>query len=195
MARRVRAAASVALKIAYPVVILAFLRVGSPRYIGLALLVLLWLQRWLGAGGVAALFDRFTRLEWAVALAMAGLSAAVAATNSEALLRAYPIVVNVGMLAAFAATLCGRGPSMIEKIARLRRPALDAHAVRYTRRVTQLWCVFFAMNGVVSAAFAWWGSRVQWAIYNGVVTYLVIGVLIMAEIAWRHLFILRRRGH
>lgn len=191
--RRARTAASVALKVAYPVVILAFLRVGSPRYIGLALLVLLWLQRWLGAGGVCALVARFTRLEWAVALAMSCVSAAIAATDSEPLLRAYPIVVNAGMLIAFGATLFGDGPTMIEKFARLRRPELDSHSVRYTRRVTQLWCAFFAMNGLVSAACAWWGSREQWAIYNGVVTYLLIGVLIMAEIAWRHMFVLRGR--
>jgi uncharacterized membrane protein len=185
----------VALKLAYPIVILAFLRVGSPRYIGLALLVLFWLQRWLGAGGFAELLARLTRLEWTVALVLSGLSAAIAVTDSETLLRAYPIVVNVGMLTAFSATLCGGGPSMIEKIARLRRPDLDAGAIRYTRRVTQLWCAFFVMNGAVSAAFAWWGSREQWAVYNGVVTYVLIGVFIVGELAWRHAFILRRREH
>jgi uncharacterized membrane protein len=183
----------VALKLAYPVVILAFLRVGSPRYIGLALLVLFWLQRWLGAGGFATLLSRLTRLEWAVALALSGLSAAIAATDSETLLRAYPIVVNAGMLTAFGATLCGAGPSMVEKLARLRRPELDADAIRYTRRVTQLWCAFFAMNAMVSAACACWGSREQWAVYNGIVTYLLIGALIVGEFAWRHAFVLRGR--
>jgi len=189
---RVRAIANVALKLAYPLVILAFLRLGSPRFIGLALLALLWLQRWLGAGSVAALLAGFTRLEWALALVMSGLSAAIAATNSETLLRAYPIVVNAGMLIAFGASLFRGGPSMIEKFARVRRPELDARAVRYTRRVTQLWCVFFVCNGAMSAACALWGSRVQWAFYNGVVTYLLIGALIVAEIAWRHAFVLRR---
>lgn len=192
---RLRVAAGVALKIAYPVVILAFLRIGSPRFIGLALLVLLWLQRWLGAGSVKALLVRFTRLEWSMALAMSGLSAAIAVTDSEALLRAYPIVVNAGMLIAFGATLRGGGPSMIERFARVRRPDLDARAVRYTRRVTQVWCGFFALNGAVSAACALWGSRAQWAFYNGVVTYLLIGVLIVGEIAWRHAFVLRGKTH
>jgi uncharacterized membrane protein len=191
--RRLRTAASVALKIAYPVVILAFLRIGSPRFIGVALLALLWLQRWLGAGSIGALLARFTRLEWAAALAMTGLSATIAITDSESLLRAYPIVVNASMLVAFGATLFGGGPSMIEKFARVRRPDLDAHAVRYTRRVTQVWCAFFAINGAVSAACALWGSRAQWALYNGVVTYLLIGVLIAGEIAWRHAFVLREK--
>ncbi|MGG1946613.1 hypothetical protein AB1286_17650 [Trinickia sp. NRRL B-1857] len=182
-----------ALKIAYPVVILAFLRIGSPRFIGVALLSLLWLQRWLGAGSIGALLARFTRLEWAAALAMTGLSATIAITDSESLLRAYPIVVNVSMLVAFGATLFGGGPSMIEKFARVRRPELDADAVRYTRCVTQVWCAFFAINGAVSAACALWGSRAQWALYNGVITYLLIGVLIAGEIAWRHAFVLREK--
>lgn len=189
---RARTVASIALKLAYPVVILAFLRVGSPRYIGLALLVLFWLQRWLGAGGFAVLLARLTRLEWAVAVVLSGLSAAIAATDSETLLRAYPIAVNAGMLTAFGATLRGGGPSMIERFARLRRPDLDASAIRYTRRVTLVWCAFFMMNGAASAACAWWGSREQWAVYNGVVTYLLIGVLIGGEFAWRHAFVLRR---
>jgi uncharacterized membrane protein len=188
---RVRAVASVVLQIAYPVVILAFWRIGSPRFIGLALLVLLWLQRWLGAGSVAALLAKFTRVEWAALLIMSGLSAAIAVTDSEALLRAYPIAVNVGMLVAFGTTLCNGGPSMIEKFARVRRPNLDARSVRHTRRVTQVWCAFFALNACASAASMIWGSRAVWALYNGFITYLLIGALIVAEFAWRHAFVLR----
>ncbi|RDU95677.1 hypothetical protein [Trinickia dinghuensis] len=191
--RRARACANVALKIAYPVVILAFWRFGSPRFIGLALLVLLWLQRWVGAGSMAALLAKLTRLEWAAALAMSGLSAAIAVTDSEALLRAYPIVVNIAMLVAFGATLCNGGPSMIERFARMRRPNLDERTVRYTRRVTQAWCAFFSLNVCASTASMIWGSRAFWALYNGAVTYLLIGVLIAAEIAWRHAFVLREK--
>jgi uncharacterized membrane protein len=191
---RARRVASVVLKLAYPLVIVAFWRVGSPRYIGLALLVLLWLQRWLGAGSIGALLNRFTRLEWGAALAMSGLSAAIAVTDSEVLLRAYPIVVNAAMLTAFGATLRDGKQSMVEKFARVRRPELDAHAVQYTRRVTQVWCGFFVLNGAVSAISAIWASRAEWALYNGVVTYLLIGVLIVAEIAWRHAFVLREKA-
>lgn len=191
---RARTVASIVLKLAYPVVIVAFLRIGSPRYIGLALLVLLWLQRWLGAGSIGALLNRFTRFEWGAAAVMGGLAAAIAVTDSEALLRAYPIVVNVAMLVAFGVTLGDGKQSMIEKFARVRRPELDARTVRYTRRVTLVWCAFFAFNGSVSALCAVWGSRALWALYNGVVTYLLIGVLIVAEIVWRHAFVLREKA-
>ena len=39
---------------------------------------------------------------------------------------------------------------MIERLARLREPDLPPAAIAYTRRVTQVWCVFFAVNGAIA---------------------------------------------
>lgn len=192
-ARLARVSARAALRLAYPLVILAAWRVGSPRFIGLALFALFWLERGLGAGSLGALLTRLSALEWSIAGVLSAASAAIAVTGSEALLRAYPVFVNAGLLAAFAATLFNGGPSMIEKFARLRQPGLDARGVRYTRRVTQLWCMFFVLNGSVSAMSALFGSRAQWALYNGAIAYALIGVLIVGEFAWRHAFVLRGR--
>ncbi|PTB20513.1 hypothetical protein C9I57_11730 [Trinickia symbiotica] len=184
-----RAALGVALKLAYPIVLLAAWRTGSARWAGLALFALLWVQRWLGAGSLARLLARLSALEWIVAGALSCASAAIALTGSEPLLRFYPVLVNAGMLAVFGATLAGGGPSMIEKFARMRKPDLGARAVRYTRGVTQVWCGFFAANGATAAALAWYGSRAQWALYNGVIAYALIGLLIVGEIAWRRMFV------
>jgi uncharacterized membrane protein len=189
--RRSRVFAQIALKIAYPLVILAAWRIGSPRYIGVALFALLWLERWFGAGGVVTLLARLTALEWVVAGVLSCVSAAIALTDSEGLLRFYPVFVNAGMLLAFGATLRDGTQSMIERFARLREPVLSEHAVRHTRRVTLLWCGFFTLNGAASAACALWGSRLQWALYNGVIAYVLIGTLIVGEIVWRHMFVLR----
>jgi uncharacterized membrane protein len=189
--RRSRAFAQIALKIAYPLVILAAWRIGSPRYIGVALFALLWLQRWLGAGSIVALLARLTALEWAVAGALSCTSGAIALTGSEGLLRFYPVLVNAGMLVAFGATLRDGAQPMIEKFVRLSKPELSERAVRHTRSVTLLWCGFFALNGAASAACALWGSRLQWALYNGVIAYVLIGTLVVGEIAWRHAFVLR----
>ena len=179
------------LKLAYPLVILCAWRWNQPRYIGCLLFALLWLQRWAGTGSVATSLRRLTVIEWCVAGVLSCASAIMVATNSELLLRFYPSVVNLGLLIVFGMTLL-RGPSMIEKFARVREPEIGAHVVRHTRRVTQIWCVFFALNGLFSAYTALYWMRGAWSLYNGAIVYGLIGVLLVAEIVWRYWVVLPR---
>ena len=180
-----RGAAQAALKIAYPLVLIGAWHFGTPRYAGIALLALLWMQRWIGAGNVSTLLRQLTPLDWLTAGTLTCMSAAVAITDSELLLRLYPALVNAGLLLSFATTLRS-GPSMVEKFARMRLPDLQPRAVCYTRRVTQVWCVFFALNGVTAMIAAVYWSRGAWALYNGVIAYVLVGVLVVAEMAFRH---------
>lgn len=184
-----RGLAQVAIKIAYPLVILSAWHWDAPRYIGCVLFALLWLQRWAGTGLVAMSLRRLTALDWCVAGVLSCASAAIVLTNSALLLRLYPSLVNAGLLIAFGATL-RRGPSMIEKFARLSKPQLGLPAVRYTRGVTQVWCVFFALNGAFSVYTALCWSRAAWSLYNGALVYGLIGALLAGELAWRYLFVL-----
>ncbi|MBT1539439.1 hypothetical protein B7R78_0020855 [Ralstonia solanacearum] len=183
-----RHAANVALKLAYPVVILGAWRIGAPRYVGIVLLALLWVQRWIGTGSTSARLRVLTRLDWALAGLLTCCSAAIAITDSELLLRLYPVMVNTALLLTFAATL-RHGPSMVEKFARVRTPELPPRAVLYTRRVTQVWCGFFAVNTLVAALVALYGSRQAWALYNGAIAYALVGLLIVGEIAYRNLIV------
>jgi uncharacterized membrane protein len=53
--------------------------------------------------------------------------------------------------------------------------------VAYTRKVTQAWCVFFVANGLVAL---WTATRwpVQaWFYYNGIIAYLLVGVMFGGE--------------
>lgn len=181
----------VLLKLAYPALILCAWRWDSPRYVGCMLFAILWLQRWAGSGPVATSLRRLSTIDWTVVGLLSCASAAIVFTNSELLLRLYPSLVNLGLLIAFGATLV-RGPSMIEKFARLGNPNLPPGAVRHTWRVTQVWCVFFAVNGAFSAYTALYWSRANWSLYNGAIAYGLIGVLLMAEVIWRYLVVLPR---
>lgn len=181
----------VLLKLAYPALILCAWRWDHPRYVGCMLFAILWLQRWVGSGPVAMSLRRLTSIDWTVVGLLSCASAAIVATNSEQLLRLYPALVNFGLLIAFGATLV-RGPSMIEKFARLGKPDLPPGAVRHTRHVTQVWCGFFVLNGAFSAYTALYWSRANWSLYNGAIAYGLIGLLLVAEVIWRYLVVLPR---
>jgi uncharacterized membrane protein len=92
----------------------------------------------------------------------------------------YPVWINSGMLVLFGWSLY-YPPTVVERIARLMEGELDAKGVAYTRKVTQLWCGFFLLNGGIAALTAWWGDWDLWVLYNGFIAYLLMGLLMAAE--------------
>lgn len=68
--------------------------------------------------------------------------------KTHQLLLFYPVVVNAVMLAVFGGSLRSTMP-IVERLARLQEPDLPEKAVRYTRRVTQVWCLFFISTAVL----------------------------------------------
>ncbi|MFT4020477.1 MAG: Clp protease [Acinetobacter sp.] len=101
-------------------------------------------------------------------------------------LKLYPVAMNFGALLIFATSLW-RPPSMIERFARVFEPELPESGVRWTRRVTQVWCLFFIINGGVALYSALFSSMQFWVFYNGCISYLLMGALFLGE------FILRKR--
>lgn len=95
-------------------------------------------------------------------------------------LKLYPVLVNAALLSAFAYSLISP-PSMIERFVRIREPNLPMRAINYTRRVTQVWCVFFAANGTIALMTALWASPAIWTLYNGLIAYLIMGFLFAGE--------------
>jgi uncharacterized membrane protein len=95
-------------------------------------------------------------------------------------IKLYPFAVNLSLLVSFGVSLL-KPPSAIERLARLKDPNLSPHAVAYTRKVTQVWCVFFFVNGGLALATALWMSDAAWALYNGLLSYLAMGCLFAVE--------------
>lgn len=169
---KVRATLFIALSLAYPLVVYLALGRFEPRWLALLLVALAVLR---------ALATR--QAVWLVAACGAVVLAALAGLFNAALpLKLYPALVNAVMLAIFAVSL-QFPPTVVERIARLTEPDLPPHAVRYTRRVTQIWCLFFVCNGTLALATALWASDRAWAIYNGGIAYVLMGTLFAAE--WR----------
>lgn len=127
---------------------------------------------------------------WLVgALLLAGLAVWA---NAMLPLKLYPVLVSAVMLAAFGYTLIAP-PSMVERIARMQEPNLPPEIVGYARRVTQIWCGFFAINGAIALSTALWASPTVWLIYNGMISYLLMGLLFGGEFITRVYF--KRRYH
>ncbi len=109
------------------------------------------------------------------------LFCAFAVWNNDAVtLRFYPALVNLGLLLIFAASLYFP-PPVIERLARLQHPDLPPKGVLYTRRVTQVWCGFFLLNATLALSTAVWGSLACWSLYNGLIAYLLMGLLMIGE--------------
>ena len=117
-----------------------------------------------------------------VATAAAALTLALGAgwLNDALPIKLYPVAVNALMLALFGLSL-RHPPSMIERFARLQEPDLPTHAIAYTRRVTQVWCGFFVINGTLALLTALYASTDVWALYNGLIAYLLMGALFAGE--------------
>lgn len=105
-------------------------------------------------------------------------------------LKLYPVAVNGVLLGVFSLSLA-RGPSAIERFARLQEPNLSPRGVDYARSVTKVWCVFFIANGLTALATALWASDGAWALYNGFIAYLFMGALMGVELIVRR----RARSH
>lgn len=167
---RARAFLFVLLSLAYPVLVYVALGRFEPRWLSVLLFAL---------AAMRALATR--EAVWLAAAAGTGLLALAAGVFNDALpLKLYPVLVNAVLLVVFAASLL-RPPTVVERLARLRHPALPEAAVRYTRRVTQVWCAFFVANGATALATALFASDAIWALYNGLVAYVLIGLLFAGE--------------
>ncbi len=115
-------------------------------------------------------------------VAIAGMTLCIASylLKTHQLLLFYPVVVNAVMLAVFGGSLCSSMP-IVERLARLREPALSDNGVRYTRRVTQIWCAFFIINGGIALFTALRDDMSLWTAWNGMLSYLLMGTLMAGE--------------
>lgn len=124
----------------------------------------------------------------AVLLVLAGLSS----LETDMAIRFYPVAMNAGLALIFGWTLA-TPPSAIERLARLREPDLPESGIIYTRKVTWVWLCFFLVNGGIAVWTVWFASLEIWTLYNGLISYLAMGVLFAGEFLLRQ-SIRRKRG-
>lgn len=116
----------------------------------------------------------------AVALATGGLALADADTAA----RAYPVLMSLGIAGAFGLSLV-RPPTLVESFAALTDPDPSPAARAYMRKVTIAWTLFLLANAVMSAATVALGDLELWTLYNGLLSYLLMGTMFAVELAIR----------
>jgi uncharacterized membrane protein len=96
-----------------------------------------------------------------------------------------PTLFQLLLMYFFGKTLF-HGPPLIERFVRLEFSELPAGIVKYCWQLTVLWTGFFAFNAVMCSTLALWGSPSWWAIYSGVIIFLLTGLLMVGEYIFRH---------
>ncbi len=175
------------LTLIYPLLVYYGLLHFSAQWVGLALVVilalrLLLLRKKLGTQSQTSLLP---------ALLLAIVCALISTLlNHAGALKLIPVVINLACCIGFVRTL-RYPPSMIERFARLQEPHLSETAIRYTRQVTIVWCVFFVLNGSIALYTALFCEMKTWALYNGLIAYVLMGALFAGE----YLVRLRVKAH
>jgi acyl-coenzyme A synthetase/AMP-(fatty) acid ligase len=96
----------------------------------------------------------------------------------------YPVAVSGGMFFLFAGSFL-RPPVIIFRFAlrmdrTIRGSGREKPVERYCRKVTLLWCAFFLVNGGIAAATVF-QSNGAWLLYNGCISYILMGILFLGE--------------
>lgn len=100
-------------------------------------------------------------------------------SGQSRVLLGYPVLVNAVFFCIFAISYLFP-PTIVERMARRWDPEFTEAAVPYTRKVTLAWCVFFVFNGGMAAWSMMWPKN-YWALYNGLISYLLIGLMFAGE--------------
>jgi uncharacterized membrane protein len=170
------------LGIAYPVLIYLAVSMAQPRTVAFAALILIAVR--LAFTSPGKLID-YARAFGLPVLAVALILAAAAVWNSPTSLLLTPALVSFALLAVFARSLV-RGPPMVERFARLQVDDPTDAEIRYCRRVTIVWCVFFLANALTAAWLAVAGDLEIWTLYTGFFSYVLVGVVFASEFTYRH---------
>jgi uncharacterized membrane protein len=167
----------IAFGIVYPAIVF-FLRgaVESSLFIILALII------------VAARLSlgKFSVDGWRPALAMtAGALVGLAVIDATLAARAYPVLMSLAAAGVFAVTLW-RPPSLIERFAMASGEPWSPALRLYCRNVTLIWALWLGVNAAIAAYLALSHDDEAWALWTGLLSYLVSGALFAGEWLVRH---------
>lgn len=156
----------------YPLIVFFGLQWVQPAYIAFALVCVAGIRFYYSKTTSNIPFIKVAGINVIILLMLSFFS------NSSFLLKLYPVVMSLSFLSIFLYSII-KPPTVITLIAGAR-DKLTVNAVTYTKKVTKVWCVFFFCNALVSFSTVFLSDEL-WALYNGLLSYLLMGVLFLGE--------------
>ncbi len=98
----------------------------------------------------------------------------------------YPPIVNLGLFIIFFSSIFQK-QTVIQKLALSMEPDAKPWVLDYTRKLTYIWSVFMFLNFLISAATIFMSKEI-WALYNGIISYILVGLLFGVEYTIRMIF-------
>ena len=163
--------------LAYPFIVYLHIDTVSPGWYGAVLLVVVLLR-------FIFLANKTQFNDYLLLIVAVVFCCLVMLLDSAVLLKFYPVLMNAGMGLMFIGSLRG-SETLIEKFAKAGGKTPPDAARGYLRVLTLCWGILLLLNAGVSAYTAWFTSMSTWALYNGVVSYLVIAGFAALEWAYR----------
>lgn len=105
------------------------------------------------------------------------------------ILKFYPPICNFLIFFAFFSSIFS-SETLVEKFARVLDGKLSEKTIKYTKKVNLIWVVFTFLNFIASIVTIFCSDKI-WMIYNGMVSYLLIGLIFIVEYIIR--IILKRK--
>lgn len=105
--------------------------------------------------------------------------------NSGLFLKLYPVAVCATLLFFFATSLISP-PPIVFRFATMQDKSIlkspyKSRVENYCKKVTIVWCAFFVINIAVAIYTAFFCSEKIWSIYNGGISYLMMGMIFAIE--------------
>lgn len=123
--------------------------------------------------------------------AIVGLIAIVVIiTKSETVLKFYPICITLVFLGLFGGSLIKKDPIVVH-FATMIQPQINDHPgkdkiIKYCKIVTWVWCLWFVISLGINVYLIIGGTTNQWAVYNGLICYIVQGSIFVGEFIIRY---------
>ena len=179
----------IVLGVCYPFVIYAGIKLELIKYV-LPIIAAVFLLRLVLS---RKQHSEFKVLTYCSLITAAILCLGSAVFNNLKLVLYYPVFVNALFFVIFFFSLYS-GDAIITRFAKLtqKEGILPDYAISYTRKVTVVWSIFFIINGLIALYTAINNDIEVWTLYNGLVSYILIGCLMAIEFVIR---IIIRKSH